>query len=138
MLEFEPPFIGCVVSSRDFTFKTLKVTKQCVINIPTSKILKAVVGCGNTSGKTVDKFTRYKLTAIPAQKVKAPLIAQCYANLECRLVDAQLEKKYNFFVLEVIKAWVDPVIKNPKTIHHRGEGLFMIAGRSLQTLSKMK
>ena len=138
MLEFEPPLVGCVVSNRDFTFNILKSTKECVINIPTTKISKAVVGCGNTSGKSVDKFKRYKLTAVPAEKVKAPLIEQCYANLECRLIDLQLEEKYNFFVLEVIKAWIDPVIKNPKTMHHRGNGLFMIAGRSLQTTSKMK
>ena len=56
MLEFEPPLIGCVVSNRNYTFATLKATKECVVNIPTVDIARKVVGCGNTSGADTDKF----------------------------------------------------------------------------------
>jgi hypothetical protein len=50
-----------------------------------------------------------------------------------RMVD-----KYNFFVLEVLKAWVDPSRKDPRTIHHRGRGLFMVAGPTIKLPSRMK
>jgi flavin reductase (DIM6/NTAB) family NADH-FMN oxidoreductase RutF len=46
--------------------------------------------------------------------------------------------KYNFFVLEVIAAWVDRSRKEPRTLHHRGYGLFMVAGRSIKLPSKMR
>jgi flavin reductase (DIM6/NTAB) family NADH-FMN oxidoreductase RutF len=138
MLEFEPPTVGCVVSDRDFSFAALQATKECVINIPTVEIAQAVVKCGNSSGRTVDKFTAFGLTALPASLVAAPLIAECYANLECRVVDTRMVRKYCFFVLEVCKAWVDPATSAPRTIHHLGRGAFMVAGRRIKLPSKMK
>jgi flavin reductase (DIM6/NTAB) family NADH-FMN oxidoreductase RutF len=138
MMEFEPPLLGCVVSNRNFTFNILKATKECVINIPTVELAEKVVGCGNTSGRDVDKFKIFHLTPAPASQVQAPLIEECYANLECRVVDAKMVVKYNFFVLEVIKAWIDPSRKRPRTIHHMGRGVFMVAGRTIKLRSKMK
>ncbi|MEI7430210.1 MAG: flavin reductase family protein [Betaproteobacteria bacterium] len=138
MMEFEPPRIGCVVSGRDFSFAALKATKECVINIPTSDLAKKVVGCGNISGEHLDKFEKFGLTALPATLVDAPLIDECYANLECRVIDTRLVNRFNFFVLEVLKAWIDPSSKNPRTLHHQGHGVFMVAGATIKLPSKMK
>jgi flavin reductase (DIM6/NTAB) family NADH-FMN oxidoreductase RutF len=80
----------------------------------------------------VDKFKTFSLTPMAASVVKAPLIAECYANLECKVIDGKLVAKYNFFVLEVVKAWIDPRQKHPRTIHHQGEGVFMVAGRTIK------
>jgi flavin reductase (DIM6/NTAB) family NADH-FMN oxidoreductase RutF len=131
MMEFEPPTVGCVISNRNYSFETLKATKECVINIPTADLAEALVGCGNTSGQRADKCKAFGLTPVAAMCVKAPLIVECYANLECRVVDEKLVAKYNFFVLEVVKAWIDPSRKHPRTIHHQGEGVFMVAGRTI-------
>ena len=138
MMEFVPPLVGCVVSNRDFSFDALKATRQCVLNIPTAELAAKVVGCGNTSGRRVDKFTAFGLTPEPASLVGAPLIAECYANLECRVVDTRLVNRYNFFVLEVLKAWIDPACKDPRTLHHRGRGVFSVAGETIKLPSKMK
>ncbi len=138
MMEFEPPLVGCVISNRNDSFDALKVTKECVIAIPTVALARQVVGCGNTSGRKLDKFARFHLTPSPASRVAAPLVAECYANLECRVVDVRMVARYNFFILEVVKAWIDPSQRDPRTIHHRGMGVFMIAGRSIRLPSKMK
>ena len=138
MMEFEPPLVGCIISDRDHTFDMLKATKECVLNIPTADMAKKVVGVGNTSGRTVDKFEKFGLTRLPAVRIKAPLIAECYANLECKVVDTRMVTKYNLFVLEVVKAWINPSVKDPKTLHHRGNGVFMIAGKTIKLPSKMK
>lgn len=138
MLEFEPPLVGCVVSDRNYTFEILRDTQECVINIPTAELAKKVVACGNVSGRSVDKFKKYGLTVQPAASVEAPLIAECYANLECRVVDPKMVENYCFFVLEVVQAWIDPATKWPRTMHHRGMGEFMIAGKRLKLRSKMK
>ena len=138
MMEFEPPLVGCVISNRNFSFDTLRATKECVLNIPTVALAAKVVGCGNTSGRTIDKFATFGLTPVPASRVRAPLLAECHASLECRVTDARWATRYNFFVLEVLKAWVDPAAKDPRTIHHRGRGAFMIAGRTIKLPSRMK
>jgi flavin reductase (DIM6/NTAB) family NADH-FMN oxidoreductase RutF len=138
MMEFEPPIVGCVVSNRDFTFNILKSTKECVINIPTVELAAEVVRCGNTSGRNIDKFRTFHLTAAPASQVQAPLIEECYANLECRVIDATLVSKYNFFILEVVKAWIDRSRKHPRTIHHMGRGVFLVGGKTIKLPSRMK
>jgi flavin reductase (DIM6/NTAB) family NADH-FMN oxidoreductase RutF len=138
MMEFIPPLVGCVISNRNLTFDILKNTRNCAINIPTADLAEKVVGCGNTSGRRVDKFKVFGLTPEAAEFVKAPLIGECYANLECKVFDARLVNKYNFFILEVIKAWVDPSRKDPRTIHHLGRGVFRISGKKITLPSKMK
>lgn len=132
MLEFEPPLVGCVVSDRNHSFLALKKTRECVINIPTVELAPKVVRCGNTSGRTVDKFQAFGLTPVPASRVRAPLVDECYANLECRVADTRMVPRYGLFVLEVVKAWIDPAWKHPRTIHHLGQGHFMVAGRTFR------
>ena len=139
MMDFEPPVIGCVISNRNYSFNALKSTKECVINIPTEDIAKKVVGCGNTTGRKIDKFEKFHLTKFPAATVDAPLIAECYVNLECKVIDMKLATKYNFFILQVTKAWIaHPAKSLPRTIHHMGKGVFMVAGKKIKLPSKMK
>ena len=138
MMEFEPPLVGCVVSNRNHSFGLLKATGECVINIPTLELAAQVVGCGNTSGRKRDNFKAFGLTPADAARVKAPLIDECFASLECKLVDAKLVAKYCFFIVEVVQAWIDRSRKDPRTLHHRGRGAFMVAGETIKLPSKMK
>jgi flavin reductase (DIM6/NTAB) family NADH-FMN oxidoreductase RutF len=138
MMEFEPPLVGCVISNRNYSHGLLKATKECVLNIPSVELAAKVVGCGNTSGANTDKFKKFRLTPKPAARVGAPLIEECFANLECRVVDTRMVARYCFFLLEVIEAWIDPAVKNPRTIHNLGSGNFMVAGERIKLKSKMK
>jgi flavin reductase (DIM6/NTAB) family NADH-FMN oxidoreductase RutF len=97
-----------------------------------------LVGCGNTSGAMVDKFRKFRLTPRPAARVGAPLVEECFANLECRVVDTRMVGTYCFFVLEVVKAWIDTAVANPRTLHHLGSGNFMVAGKRIRLKSKAK
>jgi flavin reductase (DIM6/NTAB) family NADH-FMN oxidoreductase RutF len=138
MIEFEPPMVACVVSNRNFTFRALRATKECAINIPTVELAEKVVACGNTSGREVDKFKTIGLTPVPASRVRAPLIAECYANLECVVADTREVNRYCLFILQVVKAWIDPANKDPRTIHHRGKGTFMVAGKRIKLRSNAR
>ena len=138
MMEFEPPLVGCVISGNNYSFDALVATRECVINIPTADMARTVVKVGSVSGSKVDKFDAFGLTPAPASHVKAPLIDECYANLECRVADSRLVNKYNFFVLEVVKAWTDPAMKDPRTLHHRGRGLFAVDGEMIKLPFKKK
>lgn len=115
MIEFTPPLVGIVMSDQNYSFNSLKKTKECVINIPTADLIKEVVGVGNCSGSNVDKFKKFNLTPLSASHVKAPLIEECYANLECKVVDMKMATKYNIFILEIVKAWVTP---SKKVLRH--------------------
>jgi len=138
MVEFEPPLVACVVSNRNHSFAALRATKECVIAIPALELAPKVVEVGNCSGRNVDKFKRFSLTPVPAELVAPPLVAECFANLECRVADTGLVNKYCMFVLEVLKAWIDPAQKDPKTIHHHGYGRFAVDGEMIKLKSRMR
>jgi flavin reductase (DIM6/NTAB) family NADH-FMN oxidoreductase RutF len=137
MVEFEPPRIACVVSNADYSFASLRATGECVIAIPAIQLAQKVVAIGHCSGRDTDKFKRFGLTPMPAERVKPPLVAECFANLECKVVETRLVNKFNLFVLEVLKAWIDPAQKQPKTIHHHGYGKFTIDGETIKLKSRM-
>lgn len=128
VMEFTPALVGCIIAGGNHSFELIRKSGECVINIPTVDMIDLVIDIGNSSGSDVDKFKKFGLTAKNAMHVKAPLIKECYANFECRLVDRQLIRKYNYFIFEVVRAQVATYPKYPRTVHYRGEGTFMVSG----------
>lgn len=137
MVDFEPPLVACVVSGANHSFAALRATGECVIAIPARKLAPKVVQIGNSSGRDIDKFKTFGLTPMPGECVAPPLVAECFANLECKVTDRRLVNKYNLFILKVLKAWADPGQKKPKTIHHQGYGVFVVDGKTIKLKSKM-
>ena len=138
MRQFSPARFGCYIWDGNHSFEMIHNAKECVINIPTLDLVDKVVGIGNSTGRDADKFKAFGLTATAADKVGAPLIKECYANFECRLADARMIPSYGLFVWDVVKAHVAVSPKNPKTLHYRGQGEFMVAGRSISRKDKFK
>lgn len=138
MVEFEPPSVACIISSANYSFAAIRATKECVIGIPALHLASKVVDIGNCSGRDVEKVEKFGLTLVKAKCVTPPLVAECFANLECKVVDVRLARKYNLFVLEVLKARIDPAQKHPKTMHHRGYGEFVVDGQIIKLKSRMR
>lgn len=131
VMEFTPSLVGCVIARGNYSHALLREQGDCVINLPSSTLVDTVVAVGNCSGADTDKFAAFGLTAEPAEKVSAPLIAECFASLECRVADDSWVDKYDMFVLEVLKAHVAPLKKMPETVHYTGSGRFQLSGRTI-------
>lgn len=131
VMEFTPALVGCVIAEGNHSFELIRRSKECVINVPTVDLAATVAKVGNCSGADTDKFAAFNLTAEVGEVVRAPLIGECHAGLECRLHDGRLIERYNFFIFEVVKAHAARAPKYPKTIHYRGDGQFMLSGRPL-------
>jgi flavin reductase (DIM6/NTAB) family NADH-FMN oxidoreductase RutF len=136
VMEFAPSRIGCYIWNENHSFSLIRASRQCVINIPTYDLIKEAIGIGNCSGANIDKFAKFALTPVPAARIAAPLIKECYANFECRLVDYLA--RYSFFVFEVEKAHLARAPKYPRTFHYRGDGVFMVSGRNVSFRSLFK
>lgn len=128
VLDFAPRF-AFMTGPWNYSFDALMKTRECVIAVPAVGLSEKVVGIGSCSGKDVDKFKKFGLTAVDAAEVKAPLIAECYANLECRVVDYVNE--HSIFVLDCVKAWVDEKEENPRFFHAVGDGRFIVDGETI-------
>jgi len=137
MVEFVPPRIACVLSDADHSAAALTATGECVIGLPSADLLAAVVAVGNSSGRSEDKFAAFGLTPLAAATVGAPLIGECFVDLECRVIDSSLADRFGIRVLEVIKAWRNPAVEDTRTLHHRGHGVFAVDGETIRTASRM-
>jgi len=138
MMGFSPALFACYIWDENHSFEMIRRSKQCVINLPTTDLINQAVGIGNCSGRTVDKFAEFGLTPAPGEKVEAPLIQECYANFECRLADGGQIARHNLFIWEVVQAHVAASPRYPETFHYRGDGIFMISGRSINLRRKFK
>jgi flavin reductase (DIM6/NTAB) family NADH-FMN oxidoreductase RutF len=126
MMEYD--LVGCYIWDIDYSRNLILKSKECVINVPEVHLLDQAVKIGNTTGKDIDKFEEFGLTPLLAKKVKAPLIKECYANFECKLIDTHMVNKYSLFVLQIVAAQAAISPKYPKTFHYTGDGVFMLSG----------
>jgi len=132
MLEQNSPFrILIGLGPWDCSYNALLKTKQCVIAIPALDLIKETVKIGNCSGDEVDKFKEFGLTPAPAHFVAAPLVKECLANIECKVIDTSLVDKYGLVVLKPCEVWYDSAKKERRTFHHNGDGTFTVDGKKV-------
>jgi flavin reductase (DIM6/NTAB) family NADH-FMN oxidoreductase RutF len=134
VLDFTPLF-AITTGPWNHSFAALRKTRECVIAIPTVDMLDQVVGIGTCSGADTDKFARFNLTPVQGKFVKAPLIKECLANMECKVID--IVKKHNIVVLEAVAAYIDTARKEKRTLHAVGDGTFIVDGRKIDRRKMM-
>ena len=134
VVDFTPVF-AITTGEWNHSFAALRKHRECVIAVPTVDLLDEVVGIGTCSGAATDKFARFRLTPVRGKVVKAPLIKECLANIECRVID--IVKKHDIVVLEGVAAHVDSARKERRTIHAVGDGTFIVDGRKLDRRKMM-
>ena len=134
VLDFTPIF-AITTGKWNYSFAALRRNRECVIAIPTVDMLDEVVGIGTCSGKDTDKFARFKLTPVQSKVVTPPLIKECLANIECKVID--IVRKHNIVVLEAVAAYVDTARKERRTGHAVGDGSFIVDGRRIDRRKMM-
>jgi len=134
VVDFTPLF-AMTTGEWNYSFAALRKNRECVIAIPTIDMLDRVVGIGTCSGADTDKFARFRLTPVPGKVVQVPLIKECLANIECKVVD--IVRKHNIVVLEGVAAYVNAGRRENRTIHAVGDGTFIVDGRRLDRRKMM-
>ncbi|MEG6509510.1 flavin reductase family protein [Methyloligella sp. 2.7D] len=119
----------------NYSYTALTETKECVLSIPTVDMLDTAVGIGMCSGEDTDKFEKFGLTAVEGSHVQAPLIEECLANIECRVVDTV--DRHGIIVLEGVAAYYDSKRKEKRTLHAVGDGNFVVDGEILDRKEMM-
>jgi flavin reductase (DIM6/NTAB) family NADH-FMN oxidoreductase RutF len=135
VLDFSASF-AITTGPWNHSFEALRRTKECVVAIPTVDMIDTVVGVGMCSGSDTDKFAQFPLTRAKAKKIRAPLIKECLANIECRVAD--IIAPYNIVVLEGLAAYIDAARKERRTLHAVGDGTFITDGRRLDRKKAMR
>ena len=134
VMDFTPVF-AITTGPWNYSYAALRKSKECVISVPTVDLLDKVVGVGTCSGADTDKFEKFGLTPVKGKHVKSPLIKECLANIECKVID--IVQKHNIVVLEGVAAYFDSSRKEKRTVHAIGDGTFIVDGRRLNRKKMM-
>ena len=134
VMDFTPVF-AITTGEWNHSFAALRKKRECVIAIPTVDLLDKVVGIGTCSGTDTDKFAKFKLTPVQAKLVRPPLIKECLANIECKVIDTV--NRHNIVVLEAVAAYIDTARKEKRTFHAVGDGTFIVDGRKIDRRKMM-
>jgi flavin reductase (DIM6/NTAB) family NADH-FMN oxidoreductase RutF len=103
----EPPMISVAVRPARCTYDLITETGEFVVNIPTADMVQTCNYVGSRTGKKEDKFSTTALTAVPATKVKAPLVAECPVNMECVVRHTLELGTHTLFIGEIVATHVD-------------------------------
>lgn len=127
------PLIGVVISKDCFSHELISESRVFAINIPDRKLLEEVTLCGSVSGRDVDKFASFKLTRERSEKISAPLIKECFANIELKVVGSTDYGDHTLFAGEAVRCvaeegTIDSTldISRFRTVHHLGEDKFAL------------
>jgi flavin reductase (DIM6/NTAB) family NADH-FMN oxidoreductase RutF len=134
VMDFTPRF-AITTGEWNHSFTALRKKRECVIAIPTVDMLDTVVGIGMCSGADTDKFAKFRLTPLEGKVVRSPLIRECLANIECKVID--IVKRHSIVVLEAVAACIDASRHEKRTIHAVGDGTFIVDGRKLDRRKMM-
>ena len=135
VMDFTPKF-AITTGSWNYSYAALSKLRECVIAVPTADLIDKVVGVGTCSGADTDKFEKFKLTPLKAKHVRAPLIKECVANIEGKVVD--IIKKHDIVILVGLAAYFDTSRKEKRTLHAVGDGTFVADGLKFDRKKMMK
>jgi flavin reductase (DIM6/NTAB) family NADH-FMN oxidoreductase RutF len=131
----DPALVAVSVAPSRYSHGLIEETKEFVVNLPTLDIIEETLACGRTTGKTTDKFAETGLTPLPARKVKAPIIKECIAHLECKLHSQFKTGDHTIFVGEVVTAYANKGVFTDKYNIDEARMLYHLGGNVFATLN---
>ncbi|OWW20713.1 flavin reductase family protein [Noviherbaspirillum denitrificans] len=142
-LDFSPPKVAVVIDRNTRTRELVEASGEFALNVPSRQIAAQTLAVGSASGREIDKFGEFGLTAFPGGKIAAPLLEGCLGWLECRVIpEPHIQGTYDLFLGEVVAAWADPAAfrdghwifeeGTPRSIHYIAGGNFFETGEAFE------
>ncbi|PCN50046.1 flavin reductase [Candidatus Geothermarchaeota archaeon ex4572_27] len=104
-VSFKPPLLAVSISPKRFTYELIKAQGEFVVNVAPRSLMDKALLCGLKSGREVDKFEEVGLTPGRAKRVDVPIVEECLAHLECRVVREVEAGDHSLFIGEVLAAY---------------------------------
>lgn len=114
IINSNPPLTYVSVRKSRHSHKLIADSGEFVINLVNEPLTFAADYCGVKSGRELDKFEKLKLSAIPAEKLDCPMIAEAPVNLECRVREIREYPSHDMFVAEIVNVHADEELVDEK------------------------
>ncbi len=119
----EPPLIACAIGVESHSSGMIREMREFAVNVPPEGLRGKIYYCGFHSGRQVDKFNETGLTRERARRIKAPVIGECVAHMECRVAQEIETGDKILFIGEVIEAYADEdLMKGERSVEYAKGG----------------
>ncbi len=115
-ISYSPFLIGIFVNPKHYTYKLLNENLEFGVSMACVDQAGLVHSVGNTSGRHVDKFKKFKIKTMPSKFIKPPLVKGSVMNAECKVIMKKKIGDHELFVGKVLRALVDDE-KKPFAMH---------------------
>lgn len=102
-----PPMISAAIRSNRYSYKMIKDSGEYTVNLPSAEQVDIADLCGTLSGRDVDKFSRFNLTAVKGLLKLAPMIDECPISMECKLEQTVELGSHTLFIGRVISTYLN-------------------------------
>lgn len=137
-LDYDPPKILLVLDAASYSRELIDASGEFGLQIPKRRIAEQTIAVGQSSGRETDKFSRFNLSTFSSQKIAAPMLEECVAWMECKVIP-DASQRYDIFIAEVVASYVDSrrfhdnqwdFGSDPmeRTMHYVSKGDFFITG----------
>jgi flavin reductase (DIM6/NTAB) family NADH-FMN oxidoreductase RutF len=116
-LSVSPPLVGMSIRPTRHSYDLIQATGEFVVNVAPLEIARQVLFCGRRSGRDVDKFAVTGLTPGQARLVRPPIIEECIAHLECRVVQEVEAGDHHLVIGEVLAAYTRPGVLDDNSLY---------------------
>jgi len=114
---------------KHFSNKAISDTNEFVYCIPSFKQKEDILYCGEVSGWDVDKMKNTKFETIPSNKIKPPLLKDCIACFECKVIEKVKTPDHTIFVGEILESYLSG--RKDKVYNHGMRDLFKLKASRL-------
>lgn len=90
-----------------YSYEIIEKSREFIINLPSSHIIRSIDFCGVRSGRNLDKFKECRLTKEKANEVSCPAVAESPVSLECRVTDIIKLGSHDMFMADIVAVDVD-------------------------------
>lgn len=101
-----------------YSYGLIKESGEFVINLTNQKLVRIADFVGVKSGRDMNKFAITGITAIAANQVSAPIIAESPLNIECKVIQIIPLGSHDMFLAKVAAVNVDEKLLDAKGVLH--------------------
>lgn len=101
------PIIAMGIRPERLSYKYIKETGECVINLPTKNMVKIVDYCGVVSGRKENKIKHFGLETNKGIAVSAPSLEISPVAIECRVKSIVPLGTHDLFLLKIMNIKVN-------------------------------
>lgn len=118
----KPPMLSISIRPERLSYEYISETMEFIVNMPSSKMVKAVDYCGVKPGRKFNKIKDMGFTMKEGKNVNVPYIDECPVTIECKVKDIIKLGTHDMFIAEVVGSHINSDLIDEKGKIHFEKG----------------